>query len=257
MRRQLVAATALLFAGIGAAHAQSDAKAPPPVVVIPSAPVKPVAAPADPARLAVAQRVVFKLVPEGVYKKMFATVFGEMTDQIFGQVGEMPVGEVAKLGGLSQAEAKALGDVKLREIMEIYDPAWRERQKRMMQAFGTGMGDVMVKVEPIVRKALAQAYAREFTVEELTDLDRYFATPAGAHYAAQSLAIAMGPEMTKAMTEMMPEMMSAMPVLMQRAEEATADLPPVRKMDDLSPLERKKLADLLGVDPEKLEDDAS
>lgn len=250
MRRPFVAATALLFAGIGTAQAQT----------VPATPVvaaAPAAAPVDPARLAVSQRLVARLVPEGIYKKLFDTVFNGMMDQIFGEVGEMPVAEIAKLGGLTQEQAKALGDAKMREVMEIYDPAWRERQKRMMQAFAAGMGDVMVKLEPAIRNALSRAYAREFTVDELTDLDRYFATPTGAHYAAQSLIIAMGPDMTKAMTDMMPEMMSAMPVLMQRAQEATADLPPVRKLDDLSPTERKKLADLLGVDPEKLEDSTS
>jgi hypothetical protein len=254
--RRLLATAALLLAGIGSAHAQSNAPVPPSVTTT-AVPAKPVAAPADPARLAVAERVVARLVPQGVYKKIFDTVFTEMMDQMFGQLGDLPIGQVARLGGMDQAQAKALGDARIHEIMDLYDPAWRERQKRMMQAFAGGLGEVMVKVEPAARNALARAYAREFTVEELADLDRYFATPAGAHYAAQSLVIAMGPEMTKAMSEMMPEMMSAMPVLMQRAEEATADLPPVRKMDDLSPAERKKLAELLGVDPEKLEDDAS
>ncbi|NYT42345.1 hypothetical protein HZY97_16350 [Sphingomonas sp. R-74633] len=237
----------MLLAGIGSAHAQGNARAAPPAQAVP----------ADPARSAVAERVVAKLVPPGIYKKIFDTVFTEMMDQMFGQIGQMPIGQIAKLGGLSETQAKGLGDTKLGEIMEIYDPAWRERQKRMMQAFAGGMGDIMVKMEPAMRAALTRAYMREFSTEELADLDRYFATPAGAHYAAQSLVISMGPEMTKAATDMMPEMMSAMPVLMQRAEEATADLPPQRKMDDLSPAERKKLAELLGVDPEKLEDDAT
>lgn len=249
MRRPL-AAVALLLAAIGSAHAQDTAKATPAKSAAPLPPI-------DPARIAVADRVVAKLVPQGIYKQIMDTVFTQMTDQVFGQLGEMPVGEIAKLGGLSADQAKALGDARLGEIMAIYDPAWRERQKRMMQAFATGFGDVMAKLEPAVRTALARAYAREFGVEELSELDRFFATPAGAHYAAQSLVIAMGPDMTKAMGEMMPEMMSAMPVLIKRAEEATADLPPARKIDDLSPTERKKLAELLGVDPEKLDDNAS
>jgi len=46
-------------------------------------------------------------------------------------------------------------------------------------------------------------------------------------------------------------------VLIKRAEEATADLPPERKKGDLSPAERKKLAELFGVDPETLKDDTS
>jgi len=242
--RRLSFAAALLFAGTGAAQAQT---APKPAAL----------APVDSARLAVAERVVTRLVPAGVYQTMFDTVFTEMMDQAFGQAGEMPVAQLARIGGISEDEVKALGDVKLREIVEIYDPAWRERQKRMMQVFAKGMGEVMAKLEPSVRTALARAYAREFSAAELEDLDRYFATPAGAHYAAKSLIISMGPDMTQAMQEMMPELMSAMPVLIKRAEEATADLPPERKKGDLSPAERKKLAELFGVDPETLKDDTS
>jgi len=260
MRRSLAAAT-LLLAGIGSAHAQSGAKASAPPVVPATAPAKPAVAaplpPIDSARKAVADRVVARLVPKGIYKQMFEKVFDQIMEQAFGQVGEMPIGEIAKLGGLSTGEAKALGDGKMREIMEIYDPAWKERQMRMMKAFVGGMAEIMAKLEPTMRDALARAYAREFSVEDLTELDRFFATPVGAHYAAQSLTIAMGPDMAKVTSEMMPEMMSAMPVLIQRAQEATADLPPARKIDDLSPAERKKLAELLGVDPEKLEDDAT
>lgn len=243
--RRLSFAAALLLAGTGAAQAQT---APKPATAL---------APVDSARLAVAERVVTRLVPAGVYQTMFDTVFTQMMDQAFGQAGEMPLAQLARLGGISEDEVKALGDVKLREIVEIYDPAWRERQKRMMQVFAKGMGEVMSKLEPSVRTALAKAYAREFTAAELEDLDRYFATPAGAHYAAKSLIISMGPDMTQAMQEMMPELMSAMPVLIKRAEEATADLPPERKKGDLSPAERKKLAELFGVDPETLGDDAS
>lgn len=249
MRGSLTAA-ALLLAGIGSAHAQTKPAAAPTAQAAPAAPI-------DPARKAAAERVVGKLVPKGIYKEIFETVFSQVTDQVFGQMGELPVAQVAKLGGLSAEDAKALGNAKLGEIMAIYDPAWRDRQKRMMQAFAGGMAEIMVKLEPAMRDALARAYAREFSAEELAELDRFFVTPAGAHYAAQSLMIAMGPEMTKATTEMMPEMMSAMPVLIQRAEEAAADLPPARKIDDLSPAERKKLAELLGVDPEKLEDSTS
>lgn len=247
--RSLLSAGMLLLAGTGIAQAQTG---PQPGAAAPAASPAPV----DPARLAVATRVVARLVPQGIYQKMFDTVFTGMMDQMFGQLGDMPIGEVARIGGISEEKAKALGDARLGEILAIYDPAWKERQRRSAQAVAKGMGEVMNKLEPGVRNALAKAYAREFTAAELEDLDRFFATPVGAHYAAQSLVIAMGPDMTQAMGEMMPEMMSAMPVLMQRVQEATADLPPQRKIGDLSPTERKKLAELLGVDPETLEDPA-
>jgi hypothetical protein len=247
MRRPLLAAF-LLLAGIGAARAQSVSQ---------PAPAAPALGPVDPARLAVADRLVTKLLPAGIYKQLFDKTFNALMDKIVGQVGEMPIAKLARMGGVTEAQANALGAAKLREVMEIYDPAWQERQRRTMQVMAAGMGDIMTSVEPKARGALAKAYAREFSAVELEDLDRYFATPAGAHYASRSLLIAMGPDMMEAMNALMPELMEAMPGLVQKAQAATADLPAVRTKGDLSPAERKKLAELFGVDPETLEDDAS
>ncbi|MBN8809973.1 MULTISPECIES: hypothetical protein [unclassified Sphingomonas] len=247
MRPSFLAAF-LLFAGSGAVQAQT---------VPQPAPAAPALGPVDPARLAVADRLVAKLLPAGIYKQLFDKSFSAMMDKIVGQVGEMPVAKLAQMGGVTEAQAQALGAVKMREIMEIYDPAWRERQRRTMQVITAGMGDIMTRVEPKARVALARAYAREFSGAELEDLDRYFATPAGAHYASRALLIAMGPDMMEAMNAIMPELTDAMPGLVRKAQAATADLPAVRTKGDLSPAERKKLAELFGVDPETLEDHAS
>jgi hypothetical protein len=245
MIRMLIPVALLLVGGTAAAQ---------------TAPVKqsaPAAAPIDPARLAAAERVVAQLVPSGIYQQMFDGVFNGMMDRMLGATGDLPLRQLAQMSGISEADAQALGDAKLHEVMDIYDPHWRERQSRMVKAFTAGMGGIMAKMEPMARAALSRAYAREFSLAELDDLNRYFATPVGAHYAARSLIIAMDPEMMKAMNELMPMMMAEMPQLIARAQAATKDLPPPRGKGDLSPAERKKLAELLGVDPETLEDPAS
>jgi hypothetical protein len=85
----------------------------------------------------------------------------------------------------------------------------------------------MNDVEPEVRAAMARAYARRFTVAQLGDLERFFATPTGAVYANESMMLMMGPDMMQAMQSFMPRLMKEMPTIMARVQEATKDLPPI------------------------------
>jgi hypothetical protein len=217
----------------------------------PAAPV-PAAAPADPARLAAARQVVLQLFPEGIYKRMMGQSFGPMVDQIMESMGNMPVQEVVRLSGISEEEAAKLGDGTMQQVMAIYDPHWSERVKLGTQAMGASMGDMMAAMEPGMRDGLARVYAREFSAAELAEMGRFFATPAGAHYAGKSMALFMDPEMVAAMGALMPEMMKRMPDMIAAAEAATKHLPAPRANKDLTPAERAQLGALLGIDPSDL-----
>ncbi len=220
-------------------------------------PPRPVAAPADPARLEVARRVMTKLMPEGSYAELTRQAMGSSFDMAVNSIDDLPIAEIAVIGGLSHEEAKALGNQRIGEIMEIYDPHWKTRMKATMDAFGGMIGDLVAEYEPKFREAMANGYAAEFTLAELTELDRFFATPAGAHYASRSLALFMSPTVMKSMTdEMMPAMMKRIPDMMALSEKATKDIPPPRKIEDMTPQERKRLAELLGVEEDKLQDSA-
>ncbi|MES2442642.1 MAG: hypothetical protein V4574_07405 [Pseudomonadota bacterium] len=212
----------------------------------PPAPAPAASAP-DPARLAAARQVVAKLLPNGSYKKMMGQNFDAMIDTMTGSMNDMPIAEIARIGGLSEEQARELGDARIGEVMAIYDPAWRERLKRMQSAMMGAMGDMMGTFEPRIQEAMARAYARDFTLAQLADLNLFFATPSGARYAERSLQIFMDPEVIKEMGAMMPELMKQMPSLMEQVQAATADLPKPRKIDDLSDAERKRLAELLDV----------
>jgi hypothetical protein len=59
-------------------------------------------------------------------------------------------------------------------------------------------------------------------------------------------------QMTSALPRAMRTMMSQMPAIARRVDAATAGLPKPRKWADLSPAERTKLAQLLGVSEESL-----
>jgi hypothetical protein len=239
-KRALIAAAALVALGSPAAIAQTGAAT----------------QVADPARLAAAKDVVGKLLPQGIYKRMLGTTMNTMMDSIMGPIGDLPIREVMRLGGLSEADAKALGESTMREVMEVYDPHWLERMQLTMHAMTDAMSDLMVSMEPKVRDALGRAYAREFSLAELQDMGRFFASPSGAHYAGKSMELFMDPEMMKTMMEAMPEIMKQMPAIMEKAMTAAKDLPAPRTNKDLTPAERKKLAGLLGVDPKTLEKDS-
>ena len=219
----------------------------------------PAAAQADPApaQLAAAQRVVELIFPEGTYQRVFSKSFGPMMEQMTESMGNMPMGATLRAAGLQPDDAAKLDKATMSQVMEIYDPYWHERLKRVTAVISDSMVGMMVKVEPLVRTALSRAYAREFSVAELGDMERFFSTPAGKHYASQAMALFMDPEIMKAMTDFMPEMMKSMPDMMARAMEATRDLPPQRHNKDLTPAERKRLGELLGIDPAKLKDDGN
>jgi hypothetical protein len=206
----------------------------------------PLAAP-DPARLAVAQELADKLIPQGMYQRMLGENFNRMMESMVGSAGELPLRDFAQIGGLTERDVAALGQTTLREVMEIYDPYWKQRQQRMMGSMMAEMGKLMSTLEPKVRVALARAYAREYTMPELQELQRFFATPAGSHYARSSMELMMGPDMTQAMAESLPEIMKQMPALVQAAQAGTKDLPPPRKPADLTPQERAKIETLLGA----------
>ena len=111
------------------------------------------------------------------------------------------------------------------------DPAFRERMTIMTRVMGEELGMLMDRLEPRVRVALGKAFARRFTLQQLTDLDAFFATPSGAAFAKDYLLTFMDPEMIQETSAFTPEMMRAMPAIMQRVEKETAHLPPPPKSE--------------------------
>ncbi|WP_333573338.1 DUF2059 domain-containing protein [Sphingomonas sp.] len=244
-----------LFVLAGAALTASAASAQTAKVVavpVPAAPApKAQVSEPDPARLAVARELADKLIPQGMYQRMMGENLNRMMETMLGSAGELPLRDFAQMGGLTEEDVAALGQTTLREVMEIYDPYWKERQQRMMRLMMAEMGKLMSTLEPKVRVAIARAYAREYTLPELQDFQRFFATPAGTHYARSSMELMMGPDMAQTMAEAMPEIMKQMPALVQAAQAGTKDLPPPRKPEDLTPEQREKILKLLGTKAEQ------
>ena len=246
MRYAYVAAAALALA----APSVSAQTAPAPV----APPAAKAAAAVDPARIAVARRVAIRLLPPGIYKEIMAGSMDAVMGSVSGALKAMPLGQIAQMGGMKVEDAKKLDQIDLAQIMAIYDPRWEERQQRSMQGMFGAMGDFFTTMEPELREGMAQAYASRFSLVELTDLDRFFATPTGAKYAASATTIMTDPAVMNTMKDMMPKMVQHMPQFMEAAQKATAGLPPPRKLQDLSPAEKARLSKAMGIDESKLQD---
>ncbi len=95
---------------------------------------------------------------------------------------------------------------------------------------------------PKIRDARSTSYAKKFDAQQLTEINRFFATPAGRFYASESMLMFMDPEMMKAMMGMMPDLMKAMPAILEKVKAATAHLPEPPK-DEEEGEEAEEVAD--------------
>jgi hypothetical protein len=174
----------------------------------------------DPARMAVADKVVVKLVPQGTYLRMMRDAFPQMMDAM-----------IARMSGMTAADLgeKDKSGKTLEQLAAEKDPAFRERMAILTRVMSEEMGKLMDGLEPRVRVALGKSFARRFTLQQLNDLDAFFATPSGSAFAKDYLLTFMDPEMMQEMSAATPEIMRAMPAIMQRVEKETAHLPPPTK----------------------------
>ena len=186
---------------------------------VPSASETPVA---DPARIAAAKPVVDKLWPLGTYRRMMDGTMSKLMDGMVAQMFDMRASDMAAAGG----KAATTGDKTLGQVATERDPYFRERMSITMKTMMDEMLPLMEKMEPKVRDGLTNVYARRYTVAQLADMDRFFATPSGKAYADYAMMIFADPEIIKGMQSFTPELLKAMPRIMEKAKQATAHLPP-------------------------------
>jgi hypothetical protein len=217
----------------------------------------PTAAPVDPARLAAAEITVNSVYPAGTTARLLNGSLNGMFDKIIGSSTQIPLSEIATLSGQAPAEVAKLGKGTIADIMAIYDPAYQQRMSLFMHTFLAGMGDIMAQAEPSIREGMVEAYASRFSLAQLSDINRFFATPSGQAYAANIATIQTDPAVMSRMQAIYPQLFQQMPAIVEKAKQATASLPAQKKFSDLTPAERAKLAGLLGVPEAQLEANAA
>ncbi|TCM31106.1 DUF2059 domain-containing protein [Novosphingobium sp. ST904] len=204
----------------------------------------------DPARIAAARQTVDYVFPAGTYARLMNGTLDKMMDSIMDSTMKMPLRQLA---GLSGVDPGKLGPASLAEIMEIYDPAFKQRMQISTRTMMSEMIPLMTQVEPDVRAGLTQAYAGKYTAAQLDELNTFFATPTGKAYAADSYLIMMSPEVMEKMQAFAPKLMEQMPSIVEKVKAASAGLPAPRSYAELSKSEKARLAKLLGISETELE----
>lgn len=174
--------------------------------------------PVDPERMAIARQTVASILPPGTMQRIMKDSMGNMEDMMLKGMFDIKASDLGVEG-----EGK---DKTLREAMAEKDPHFEERMRISNQVMGEEMGTIFNKMEPRMREGMARAYARRFTVVELNEINRFFASPAGGSFARQSFELMTDPELMAEMVSFMPELLKEVPAIAEKVKKATAHLPP-------------------------------
>ncbi len=205
-----------------------------------------VAAPVDPARLAVARRLAATLMPPGSFRTMMGTAMDQVAQQSLNSIFDVPVKGFMSAAGLPEDAVAKLPPTTIREVMRVLDPAFEERNRRMFPVLTGGIVEFMGGEEPNFREGYAEAMARRFDPGQLLAIEAFFKTSAGAAFAASFLTLQTDPAFLARTQAMVPRLMQAMPAIMAKVTAATAGLPKPREYKDLTEAERDDLRRLLG-----------
>ena len=208
--------------------------------------------PIDPQRLALAQQTIGKIMPKGIYAKMMGGIVNKAMGSIAGDSNGMSDIMITQATGVDIGD-ESLDPAKRAAITQLLDSNYAERSK-LMQNTITPMFDKMISViEPPMREGMSRAYARKFTPAQLTELNRFFATPTGSVYAAEAFALQADPEVMQSMMSALPLMFSEIKQPAGEIEAKMNALPKPRTLDLLSTAEIDKMAQLLGTTSEALD----
>lgn len=209
--------------------------------------------PEQESRLPQAAAVVGKLIPEGAMGEMM----GSVLDGFFKPFAELPKASAASRAaqgiGVGEYDLE-LSEEQAKEIADMFDPAFEEREAREMAMLPEMVGRMMAAMEPPMRKAMTELYAINFTAAELADIDAFFSTPSGATFARKSFTMASDPRIMAATMEAMPALMGPIGELEAQAAAATADLPPARSFAELTAAERARISALTGFSETEIEE---
>jgi hypothetical protein len=177
----------------------------------------------DPARLALARTSVQSMWPDGAYAKLMVGFMGGMIDRAM----QLKKSDFAELGGKAKAASAAATtkDLSLHDEIAAKDPYFDKRMAAIRGAVDEEMGKVSAIIDPRMREGMTRAMARRFDGPQLTDINRFFATPSGHAFAGQYMQLWMDPDTIRSIFGSVPEMMKLMPEMMQKIKAADEKFP--------------------------------
>jgi len=194
----------------------------------------------DPARISAAEKTVDHLFPLGTYERMMRGTMDKMINGMMSKMMDMPASELAKMGGMTEEQAKTAGKETMADLAKKKDPHFRERMDTTMSVMMEEMVTLMSSMEPAMREALAKIYTRKYTVKQLTEMNTFFESETGALFARDYMMVFVDEEMMSTMMQFAPKMIGAMPRIIKKVEKATEHLPKPPKASEQKPAEDKE-----------------
>lgn len=210
--------------------------------------------PIAPAQLALAQQTTTALVPPGSLEKMIDNLYGKLFKGLMGEFGGTSDVMLSIKTGVDSEKIAALDAKTKAAVADMFDPARQQREDQITQIAKPLISEILSDLEGPMRNGLAHAYARKFSADQLTQMNGFFATPAGAAFASEWMALQADPEVMLAMVKAMPALANKFIDRGPEIEGQFKDLPKEKQLADLSDPELAKLAKLMKVSVKELKE---
>ena len=207
-----------------------------------------------PAQLTLAKKTTGALVPAGSLEKMMDNLYGKLFRGFLGEFGGVSDLMLSYKTGVESEKIAALDQPTRDKIADIFDPQRKAREEQIMANVKPIMSEVLRDLETPMRDGMAAAFARKFSADQLTQMNAFFATPAGSAYANEWMALQADPEVMLAIIRSVPPMIDKWVDRAPELEGKFKDLPKERQMADLSDADLTKLAGLMKVEVQTLKD---
>lgn len=142
----------------------------------------------DADRLEVANKIVARFYPVGTNERVMRDAFDNMMIPIVDRTLELTITEAMDLFGLPDelnplSDDEEAADKTLGDLMAELDPEFREKMGTVMDAYAEITGLTSEPLEPALAGAMARDYARKYNLQQLTEMEAFFATPTGELFA--------------------------------------------------------------------------
>ncbi|PQM27226.1 hypothetical protein CVO77_15020 [Sphingopyxis lindanitolerans] len=210
--------------------------------------------PIAPAQLALAQATTTALVPPGSLEKMLDNLYGKLFKGLMDEFGGTSDVMLSIKTGVDSEKIAALDDKSKAAVADMFDPARQQREDQITQIAKPLISEILSDLEGPMRNGLAHAYARKFSADQLSQMNGFFATPAGGAFASEWMALQADPEVMLAMIKAVPPLMNKFIDRGPEIEGQLKDLPKEKQLADLSDPELAKLAKLMKVSVKELKE---
>jgi hypothetical protein len=207
--------------------------------------------PVEPARLAAAQQLVSPMTQRGSIEKLYDNLYSRMFQAMQMMGGRSDRDGLLSSLGVPADRMASISHADVKRVTAILNPDAGLQQQQYAAALRPLVDEVFSVLLPAVQQGMARAYARQFTLEELNQIQSFFATPVGVAFATELLPLQANPEVIMAVLRSGPELIQRMEKVAPTIDaNFTAMGRPrrARTLHSLTNKEVKEIASILKVD---------